>query len=326
MNKEYICTVLLISFNHKSYIELAIESALQQKTSYNYKIHIFDDCSTDGTVDIIKRYAEKYPDKIIPFIADKNAGAQQNIWNAYKSVDTKYCAQLECDDCWCDEEKLQLQIDIMEKNPDCSFCAHNTLAINIDDPFRHRENNGIFVFNRNVRKTGKYAPDDFKMLYGAGWAHHNNSRLIRMSCVELDALENKEDFLYDNCQFFYLFCKGNLFFIQRVMSVYHMNASSSFTSLTAQKKIISHFDKLMCVNKNTNGEFERLIFRHLGSFSRYWFGLDDLRQGIIKDVSDLRHLISRYLKSLLLDSWLHVKLRRHGKKGLKMLKNNIDGR
>ena len=51
---QCICTVLLISYNHEPYIRLAIESVLSQKTKYKFKVHIFDDASTDGTQQILR--------------------------------------------------------------------------------------------------------------------------------------------------------------------------------------------------------------------------------------------------------------------------------
>ena len=314
-----ICTVLMISYNHESYIRLAIESVISQKTQHKFKVHIFDDASTDGTGNIIREYAGKYPDLIVPFIAETNRGAQQNYWEAYNSVDTKYCALLECDDYWCDEEKLQLQIDAMEQNPDCSFCAHNTLYINENDVYRKKEDNKIFVNNRNVRKTGKYSADDFKLLYGAGWANHLNSRVIRMSCVDLHGLKDKEDFIYDNAQFFYLLYRGNIYFIQRVMSVYVMNMSSTFTSWQVQQKISGHFDRMLHINDSTKREFERLICRHLGSFTGYWLRLDDIEKKIIKERSEIITAILRVLKKLLFDVSLHSKLRKRAKRNTKRI-------
>ena len=38
-----ICTVLLITYNHAEYIRKAIDSVLEQKTQYDFVIHIFDD-------------------------------------------------------------------------------------------------------------------------------------------------------------------------------------------------------------------------------------------------------------------------------------------
>ncbi|MDR2572122.1 MAG: glycosyltransferase [Oscillospiraceae bacterium] len=319
--KEVICTVLMISYNHEPYIRLAIESVISQKTQYGYIVHIFDDGSTDGTSDIIREYTELHPNFIIPFITEENRGAQQNIWEAYNSVDTKYCAFLECDDYWCDDEKLQLQIDALEENPDCSFCAHNTLYENDNDVYRKKENGKPLVINRNVRGTGKYSADDFKPLYGAGWVNHANSRLIRMSCVDLDKLEDKEDFLYDNAQFLYLLQRGKLFFYQRIMSVYVMNMSSTFTSLQVQKKISEHFEKMLHINESTNREFERLIYRHLGSFSFYWNRLDDIETKLVNDHSEVVTAIIKELKKLFLDVYLHYKLKKQIKKRIKELKN-----
>ena len=121
-----ICTVIIITYNHFPYFEDAIESVLCQKTNYRYEIHIFDDASTDGTSDLVRHYASKYPKLITAHISPKNLGAQGNYWKAYSSVKTKYCIALEADDYWCDDEKLELQIKALETHPECSFCGHNT--------------------------------------------------------------------------------------------------------------------------------------------------------------------------------------------------------
>lgn len=320
---ECICTVLVVSYNHEKYIRLALESIVSQKTKYKFKVHVFDDASTDGTANIIKEYAEKYSGKIIPFIAQKNCGAQQNIWEAYKSVDTKYCAFLEGDDYWCDEEKLQLQIDALENNLDCSYCAHNTIYQNENDTYRKKEDGAIMVYNRNVRNTGKYDKDDFILLYGAGWINHINSRVIRMDCVDLDALTDKEDFLYDNAQFFYLLSRGKVYFIQRIMSVYNMNMSSSFTSMHVQNKIKGHWSRMLHINESTDYVYERLIYRHLASFAKYWLALDDIESGIIKEHSEIVYMIQRIYKKVCYDLRLNFKLKRVAKRNIDQLNKKI---
>lgn len=322
---DCICTVLMISYNHAKYMRKAIESVIYQKTDYRYKIHVFDDASTDGTADIIREYAEKYPQLIVPFIAETNRGAQQNMWEAYNSVDTKYCAFLECDDYWCDEEKLQLQIDALEANPDCSYCAHNTIYENENDTYRKDEDGKIMVYNRNVRDTGKYGPEDFNPLYGAGWVNHSNSRLIRMSCVDLENLEEKEDFLYDNAQFFYLLNRGKVYFIQRVMSVYVMNMSSTFTSLTVQQKIRGHWERMLHINESTDGQFERLIYRHLASFAKYWLDMDDVEEGVRKDYPELIGYIVRIYRKVRYDSHINRQLKRRAKDNIRKLNEHLKG-
>lgn len=321
--KEYICTVVLVAYNHRPYISRAIESVLCQKTNYPFKIHIFDDASDDGTSDIVREYAEKYPDIIIPFIAESNRGAQQNIWEAYSSAKTKYCAFLECDDYWCDKEKLQLQIDAMEQNPDCSFCAHNTIYQNGGDIYREKEDGKLMTFNRNVRKTGKYEPQDFIPLYGAGWMHHANSRVIRMECVDFDSLTDKEDFLYDNAQFFYLLNRGKLYFIDRCMSVYYMNMSSTFTSQDVLKKIQLHWDRMLHINESTGKVFARLLYRHIAEFASYWIWLDDVETGVKKEHSALYFWFARRYRRFRFDLlWKH-RLIRNAKCGIKALGEKI---
>lgn len=318
--KKCLCTVLLITYNHRKYIERALKSILMQKTEYEFVVKVFDDGSTDGTREIVRKYAEKRPDKIEIHFNERNVGAQKNYLNAYKSVETPYCAILEGDDYWCDDRKIQMQIQTLEKHPECSFCAHNTIYENINDIYRKKEDGNLMVYNRNVRRTGIYDDEDFILLHGAGFMNHLNSRMIRMSCVEWDKLEDVEDFLYDNCQFFYLLQKGKLYFIEYAMSVYSMNMSSSFSSLQVMTKIKEHSRRMVHINQSTNGVYERLIYRHLASFTTYWLKLDDYQSGISEEHSDLYLAIARIIRSIKYDKRYNRMLKQRAMKFIKKLK------
>ena len=54
-------TVMIITYNHAKYIAEAIESVLAQKTDFPFAIHVIDDCSTDGTRDILARLQASDP-------------------------------------------------------------------------------------------------------------------------------------------------------------------------------------------------------------------------------------------------------------------------
>ncbi|WP_456486149.1 glycosyltransferase family 2 protein, partial [Hydrogenimonas sp.] len=57
-----------ISYNHEKYIESALDSILMQKTDFPFEIIVRDDCSTDQTQNIIKKYAKKFPSIIKPIL------------------------------------------------------------------------------------------------------------------------------------------------------------------------------------------------------------------------------------------------------------------
>lgn len=273
-----ICTVLLISYNHKDYIAKAIESILEQKTQYDFKLHIFDDCSKDGTADIIKEYVKKYPKKIKAFIAKKNHGAQKNFWRAYKSVSTKYCALLECDDFWCDENKLELQIKALEEHPECSFCAHQTKIINENDLCRPKAHEQLMVKNEKILEKNIISYSDIENEQ-KGYINHLGSRVIRMSCIDLDSIKYKEAFLYDNCNFYYLLLKGNMYFINKVMCCYVQTGKGRFSSLSTYKRIDMHIRALNDFNSETNFVILDRIIKDMHLFINYYMTIEKTEIG-----------------------------------------------
>jgi glycosyltransferase involved in cell wall biosynthesis len=118
------------TYNLEKYIAEAIESWLIQKTNFDFEIIICDDCSKDNTTKIIESYIEKYPGKIRLLIADKNQGMMPNFIWSLESAEGKYIAVCDGDDYWIDENKLQMQIDFLEANPEFSSCYTNSLVKN----------------------------------------------------------------------------------------------------------------------------------------------------------------------------------------------------
>lgn len=71
-------SVFIVSYNQKEYIEQAIQSVVNQKLS-PFEIIISDDCSTDGTWEIIQGYAKEFPQLIKASRNDPNIGIFQNF-------------------------------------------------------------------------------------------------------------------------------------------------------------------------------------------------------------------------------------------------------
>ena len=117
-----LVSINCITYNQVDYIRQCLEGFLMQKTNFDYEVLIHDDASTDGTDDIIREYAQKYPAIIKPIFEKENQyskGIPISATYNYPRVKGKYVAVCEGDDYWTDPYKLQKQVDYMENHPEC---------------------------------------------------------------------------------------------------------------------------------------------------------------------------------------------------------------
>ena len=119
-------TIVCVTYNHEKYISDALDSFLSQEADFRYQIFIADDCSTDDTREILRKYASEHPGDIRLFLPDQNRGAERNAIEMCKQAGTSYIALCDGDDYWTDERKLQMQYDYMEKHPEMRACFHDT--------------------------------------------------------------------------------------------------------------------------------------------------------------------------------------------------------
>lgn len=122
-----LVTIHCVTFNHEKFLRETLDSFLMQKTTFSFEVIIHDDLSTDGTRDIIKEYKKKYPNIIKPFLEKQNQfslGKDDFIKKMFLLSKGKYIAQCEGDDFWTDENKLQKQVDFLEKHADYALCFH----------------------------------------------------------------------------------------------------------------------------------------------------------------------------------------------------------
>jgi glycosyltransferase involved in cell wall biosynthesis len=123
-------TILMPSYNKEQYIKEAIDSVLLQKTDFNFKLVVTDDGSTDRTIEIVKNYIAKYPEKIVLLPSEKNQGLLSNIIKGYKYMDSQYFCVLDADDYYTDYNFYQKAIDFLDKHPDYNIYASNTFYLN----------------------------------------------------------------------------------------------------------------------------------------------------------------------------------------------------
>lgn len=125
-------SVYIITYNHEKYIRHALDSVLMQKTQYNYKVYVFEDCSQDSTADILREYSEKYPNKINCFFNSENLGMIENgkkLWRYLRKDPADYIAVLDGDDYWIDAYKLEKQVSFLEANDKYVATVHNVQVV-----------------------------------------------------------------------------------------------------------------------------------------------------------------------------------------------------
>jgi len=122
---EICVSIFMLTYNQEDFIAQAIEGVLMQKTDFSIQMVIGEDCSTDNTRNIVREYAQKYPDKIKIILNERNIGLIANYVKTYTQCTGKYVAICDGDDYWIDPLKLQKQVDFLEENLDYSIVYTN---------------------------------------------------------------------------------------------------------------------------------------------------------------------------------------------------------
>lgn len=221
MNDEIKVSIICTAFNHAKYIRQTFDSFLKQKLDFKYEIIVNDDASTDGTTEIVREYAERYPDIFIPVYHGQNMYRKvPSVIQAFCTplVHGKYIAFCEGDDYWSDPEKLALQVEWMDTHPDYSACVHNTKNLYCDTG-RSDAYNSIYCEDRDIGFSD--------VISGVGGIYHTSSVLIKSELVI-----DPPDFYYistkhhvgDHPMAIWCAMNGKIRYIDRQMSVYRSNS------------------------------------------------------------------------------------------------------
>ena len=125
--KSPLVSICCPTFNHEKFIGEAIDGFLMQETDFPFEIVVRDDCSTDKTASIVKKYAEKYPKIINPIYESENQYSKgvKPLLAVLGKARGEYIATCEGDDYWLVADKVQKQIDYLLTHKDVSLVYDN---------------------------------------------------------------------------------------------------------------------------------------------------------------------------------------------------------
>jgi glycosyltransferase involved in cell wall biosynthesis len=123
-------SIIVPVYNHERTVAETLDSILIQDMPYSSGIYCFDDCSSDGSAQVLEEYRARFPDRIRVFRTPKNLGSGRAVQYFYRfSLPGRYWCMLEGDDYWTHPGKLKMQIDFLEQQPEFVGCSCNTTII-----------------------------------------------------------------------------------------------------------------------------------------------------------------------------------------------------
>lgn len=150
-NKPLV-SIVFTSYNHKEYLKQALDSLINQ-TYPNLEIIIIDDCSTDGSQEILRQYEHIH--NINLKLQTQNSGSYVKASNYGASfAKGEYILFAQCDD-FAEANQIEVLLEAFNNNPSVGvvFSKSNLVdekGITFTDDFLGRERS----FKRSVKETG----------------------------------------------------------------------------------------------------------------------------------------------------------------------------
>src|SRR5688572_6898678 len=178
-----LISVYITSYNQKGFLRQAIESVLAQ-TFKPFEIIVVDDCSTDGSRELIESYEIRYPGFIRSIFQTSNRGVTQCRIDAVKFSRGDYLTYLDGDDLYLPQKLEDEAYFIKKYNADLAFS--NFCRIKEDA----REITSIWLCNSTK------LPPFGNMYYEVFLRQFPNNTLFRCELVKRDILNQSG--LYDS--------------------------------------------------------------------------------------------------------------------------------
>jgi glycosyltransferase involved in cell wall biosynthesis len=167
-------SVWITSYNQKIFLKEAIESVLAQ-TLKPFQVIIVDDCSSDGSRELISSYANAHPSLITPIFHEQNRGVAQVRISALEKVIGDFVTYVDGDDLYL-PGKLETEAGLIKKGDFQIAFSNNLYFRDSADNIEH-----IWAYNK------KELPPNGNMYFETLSRSFPRSSLFRMELVNYNA-------------------------------------------------------------------------------------------------------------------------------------------
>jgi glycosyltransferase involved in cell wall biosynthesis len=217
-------SVCVITFNQEKYIHQCLQSIVDQRTTFDFEVIVGDDCSTDGTREIVRNFALKYPKIIKPIFHEKNIGGNKNYFSVHNSTLGKYVAHIDGDD-YALPNKLQKQVEILDKNRHINILWHRMIFMNTEGKTKvHPEIKAPYL-NQIISRADL-------MLYGP-FGQHSSTMYRKNNCN----IRNGSDYSIDWLFSVELIQDGKGLMLEDVLGVYRLHSFGITKGAIANRKV-----------------------------------------------------------------------------------------
>ncbi len=228
--EEVEVSIFCLCYNHGQYLERCLDSFLMQKVDFNVEIIIHDDASNDNSIEIIKKYQEKYPFIIKSIFETENQYSKGiNIENSImpKHAKGKYIAICEGDDFWTDPYKLAMQVETFRQFSDCTFVVHKTRCVDLNNKL-------IRLIPAGIKKSALYKRERIVPIILVEYQFHTTSYMFKKADFDFYC-NNLPDFakrmmVGDYALQLYFSNLGDTAYINEIMSTHVDGTVGSWTN------------------------------------------------------------------------------------------------
>lgn len=250
MKVSIICT----NYNKGDWVREAMDSFLNQRTTFDFEIIIIDDASTDHSYEIIQDYQNKFPEKVRTFRNEVNLGITRTWKKVCQEAKGQYIARCDSDDFWTDPLKLQKQVDLLDSSTDSLWSNTEFDMVDLDGNIIQKD---AFA-NKALSLIDSY--EEMLVMKGMTMA---STWLVDTALMQ-DVSDQISDTAADDTFELQLelFKRTKISFLSDSTTVYRMNLGSDskpMTLETAEKRFTGILDsQIKYLNKYPNQDIQRI--------------------------------------------------------------------
>jgi glycosyltransferase involved in cell wall biosynthesis len=256
-------SILCYSYNFKKSVEKCLDSILSQIISIPITIYCIDDCSSDGTQEILKKYADKNKKKIRLILSNVNMKSPSKLLLSGKyniDFNSKYFCQIDGDDYWTDVYNLQKKVEVLKNNKKIIGCSSITKMINKDKITLIKPTRELFTKSDMIIRSEPFYCHSSSLL----WKNFYYNKKTKLPFPRHFGYGADGDYFFFNQM---LDSGHQIYVINQVMSVYNYTGKGVWSSLKGEEQ--EKLNKILSIKVFYYSSFKYKVLILIFSLNKY---------------------------------------------------------